>query len=155
MNVAALELLVPGTIGLLLSAAFARSCHRTLQLARASRDWPTAPGRVVANSTRTVRQSHTHPGVRVDVSYEYEVGGVCHQGTRVRFAGTRNLGKDDAERTARRYPVGSRVVVHHHPAQPELATLETTVPRRTRVLLAVATLVALGIVAGLGATLAG
>lgn len=155
MNVAALELLVPGSIGLLLSALFARSCHRTLRLARASRDWPTTSGRIVANRTRVVRPSHSNPGVRVDITYEYEVGGVCHQGTRVRFGGTGNLGKDDAERTARRYPVGSRVAVHHHPALPELATLETTVPRHAQVLLAVVLFVALAIVAGLGAVLAG
>lgn len=155
MNVAALELLVPGSIGLLLSALFARSCHRTLRLARASRAWPTTSGRVVTNRTHVVRRSHANPGVRVDITYEYEVDGVRHQGTRVRFAGTSNLAKDDAERTARRYPVGSRVEVHHHPALPELATLETTVPRRTQVLLAIAVFVAIGIVAGLGAALAG
>lgn len=48
MNVAALELLVPGSLGLLLSALFARSCLRTLRLARASRDWPTVAFAIVA-----------------------------------------------------------------------------------------------------------
>lgn len=155
MNVAALELLVPGSIGLLLCALFARSCQRTLKLARASRDWPTTSGRVVANRTLVVRKSHTNPGVRVDITYEYELGGVRHQGTRVRFARTNNLAKEDAERTAQSYPVGSRVTVHHDPAEPGLATLETTVPRHVQVLLAVAIFVALAVVAGLCAAIAG
>ena len=54
MNVAALELLVPGTLGLLLAGFGAVRCATTLRLARASRDWPTATGRVVACSTRVV-----------------------------------------------------------------------------------------------------
>ena len=52
MNVAALELLVPGTLGLLLCGFGAWRCATTLRLARASRDWPTAEGRIVACSTR-------------------------------------------------------------------------------------------------------
>jgi hypothetical protein len=45
-------------------------------------------------------------------------------------------------------------VVHHHPAQPELATLETTVLRHVQVLLAVVIFVALTVVAGLCAAFA-
>ncbi len=155
MNVAALELLVPGTLGLLLAGFGAVRCATTLRLARASRDWPTATGRVVACSTRVVRKSHGNPGVRVDVEYEFEVGGVRHRGKRVRFGGTANLPKDEAEALARRHPVGSRVTVHHAPDRPELATLETTTPKHLVGLLFVCGFVAIAIVGGVAAALTG
>lgn len=155
MNVAALELLVPGTLGLLLAGFGVVRCTTTLRLARASRDWPTAKGRVVACATRVVRKSHGNPGVSVDIDYEFEVGGVRHRGKRVRFGGTANLPKDEAEALARRHPVGSGVTVHHAPDRPELATLETTTPKHLVGLLFVCGFVAIAIVGGVAAALAG
>lgn len=155
MNVAALELLVPGTLGLLLAGFGAWRCVTTLRLARRSRDWPTAHGRIVACSTHVVRKSHSNPGVRVDLEYEFDVGGVRHSGQRVRFGGTTNLPKDEAETLARRHPVGSAVVVHHAPDRPELATLETTTPKTLVALLFVCVFVAIAIVGGVVAALAG
>jgi hypothetical protein len=155
MNVAALELLVPGTLGLLLCGFGAWRCATTLRLARASREWPTAKGRIVACSTRVVRKSHSNPGVRVDVEYEFEVGGASHRGKRVRFGGTANVPKDEAEALARRHPVGSGVTVHYAPDRPELATLETTTPKHLVVLLFVCGFVAIAIVGGVAAALAG
>lgn len=153
MNVAALELLVPGTLGLLLCGFGAWRCASTLRHARASRDWPTAKGRIVACATRIVRKSHDNPGVRVDLEYEFEVGGVGHRGQRVRFGGTANLPKDEAEALARRHAVGSSVTVHYAPERPELATLETTTPKHLVALLLVCGFVAVAIVGGLFAAL--
>lgn len=155
MNVAALELLVPGTIGLLLTGFGAWRCATTLRFARKSRDWPTAKGKVVACSTRVVRRSHSNPGVRVDIEYEFEVGGVRHRSNRVRFGGTANLPKDSAEALARRHPVGSGVTVHYAPERPQLATLETTTPKHLVALLFVCGFVAIAIAGGVAAALAG
>lgn len=155
MNVAALELLVPGTLGLLLCGFGAWRCATTLRLARASRDWPTAKGKVLACSTRVVRHSHNHRGVRVDIEYEFDVGGVRHRGKRVRFGGTAVLPKDQAETLARRHPIGSAVTVHHAPDRPELSTLETTTPKGLVALLFVCAFVAIAIVGSLVAALAG
>lgn len=155
MNVAALELLVPGTLGLLLAGFGAWRCATTLRLARSSRNWPTAKGRILACSTRVVRRRQSNPGARLDVEYEFDVGGVRHRGKRVRFGGTAYLPKDEAEALARRHPVGSAVTVHHAPNRPELATLETTTPKHLVALLFVCGFVAIAIVGGVATALAG
>jgi hypothetical protein len=107
--------------------------------AHASQSWPTAPGTVVSASISKNRvHISSEMSNRSDVIteppvestyifgfvYAYNVGGATHYGNLRRFGGYVGASDDWAARAARRYPVGSKVIVAFHPGDPDLAVLE-------------------------------
>ena len=62
-----------------------------------------------------------------DTIYAYEVDGQRFTSNHIRFGAWLNPLDTDMRLVVATYPVGKRVVVRHHPAQPQIATLETRV----------------------------
>jgi hypothetical protein len=113
--------------------------------AHLSRRWPRVPGVIAVSKLEDSGRSRLRG--RVHVAYRYNVGGVEHTGTRVRFGDWLIYSGPVAREIAVRYPAGRRVTVLHHPRNLADATLE---PAATTILY-----VWLGIAAfGLGAILA-
>jgi Protein of unknown function (DUF3592) len=138
-------------LGLILFAA----TYKTLQ-ARAVRDWPLTPGKVVI-STSEVREvrvidDRREDGYRLEprnfanIVYEYRVDGETQRNNRV------SIGEDrsnvEIAETIARYPVGTAVIVFYNPRQPREAVLERDLPNGLWRCLGIGTLVALAIVFG-------
>jgi hypothetical protein len=97
----------------------------------ASLSWPSVEGRVtsaaIREGTRRVndnRMTVYHP----EVAYEFEIDGRHYQGRHVdmsQLMGSSGgmLRQAKAEEIVDRYPIGSDVLVHYDPAQPERAVL--------------------------------
>lgn len=110
----------------------------------AARGWPVSHGRIIASGIKEtavrVRRGTSlnryRQAVRYQphIIYEYEVGGVRHQGERVHL-GSVMLASDakEAALAASRYPVGSQVAVAYDPADPTAATLELSTGWGTRI----------------------
>jgi len=92
--------------------------------ARASEDWPTVEGKVVAHAVHRQDHAHSSDTFTPIVWYEYRVGDVACKDSRLAWYAERF----DNERAAydfmqERYPVGATVRVHYDPAQPHHACL--------------------------------
>jgi Protein of unknown function (DUF3592) len=59
------------------------------------------------------------------IEYSYRVQDRDYHGTRLAFGADVAGPRDLAEKTAARYPVGSKVTVHFDPANPSFAVLDT------------------------------
>jgi hypothetical protein len=108
----------------------------------ASQTWPTAQGEVVS-ATMSENRVHIgseagHPeddprtGGAVPAStysvgfvYRYEVNGTAHYNNQRRFGAYVGSDSMSASRTARIYPVGSKVTVAFYPTDPDVSTVET------------------------------
>lgn len=130
---------MPPVAGFLISAvwfliwgALARSFWHGLQVARATRDWPSVAGQVVGtriDEERSRGDGRSSRVYRLRVRYAYVVDGVRRTSSR-RFAAelagwTSWGGRKAAERHRARYPVGAPVTAYYDPADPVLAVLET------------------------------
>jgi|GEM_PF-6224399 len=110
-----------------LGAILAVVAARDYYLARASLDWPKAPGSVISSYLRTEEKI---PGLRAlpgysvtcQVEYEYQAGGRRYRATRVAFMARGFF--DEPAAQVRRYPPGSVVTVRYPPGDPALAVLE-------------------------------
>lgn len=88
-------------------------------LSRASVDWPTAPGVVVASWLDTEGEATPR------VTYRWEVAGVPHESQQLGFDVFDKPGGRGLARTrVARYPVGAAVTVYVDPADPGRAVLE-------------------------------
>lgn len=95
----------------------------TLERARASTQWPEAPGQITVSSIRT----QVNKGKRTywaEVDYEYTVNGSQHTGNTVSFGAARNSNRQLVEKVVDRYPLGHAVKVHYDPEAPEVSVLE-------------------------------
>ena len=114
-----------------------------LQLWRgvASERWPLATGRVLSSEVRTQR---TTKGLWYEpqIRYEYQVGGIHHEGKRVAFGQSRYRYEDEARQVVDAYPAGKEVSVRTAPNRPGVSALEPGV-QNGRMMLVVA---ALGVV---------
>jgi hypothetical protein len=98
--------------------------------ALASVHWPTTQGTVLSSSI-AMHQGHTQPYWRVAVRYDYQVGGVVHQGGRLGAYGNNGeYGRDEAAARAfvASVPAGARVTVHYDPDHPDTAMLSPAAP---------------------------
>ncbi|AUH49652.1 hypothetical protein CXB49_01795 [Chromobacterium sp. ATCC 53434] len=119
---------------LLISASVAGFCWlwRQAQLANAAQDWPVAVGTVERSAVewrlRRGGDNGDQREYRADIVYRYQANGQTYRAGNVRipdagFGGSQTLAAD----TVGRYPAGSAVQVHYHPAKPAQACLETGV----------------------------
>jgi uncharacterized protein DUF3592 len=96
-------------------------------IARASRDWPTVPGRVVRSEIRTNRLANGLPGFRALVRYAYVVDDEEYEGRELAGGDFPYRSVRSATRRVGAYPVGALVTVRYSPFDPEIAVLETGV----------------------------
>jgi hypothetical protein len=96
-------------------------------IARASRDWPTVPGRVVRSEIRTNRLANGLPGFRPLVRYAYVVDDEEYEGREVAGGDFPYRSNRSATRRIASYPVGELVTVRYSPDDPEITVLETGV----------------------------
>lgn len=115
---------VPSVI-LLVSLFFVVMGTREWMLARASLAWPTVSGAVDSSkvvSSRHKSKSGHHTSHHAHVEYHYTVDEREYTNSKVAFR-VSSEGQSDAETVAARYPLGSAVIVHYDPVDPENAVL--------------------------------
>lgn len=95
-----------------------------LDNAKASRDWPTAPG-VITRSAVATKRSDGKTMYSVDVVYRYQVEGREFTCSNVFFGGNASSSNSSAaHKVAGRYPEGAEVDVSYEPDNPANAVLE-------------------------------
>ena len=114
---------IVGDLLVFLGAALLIGVAWLFHLARSSRSWASAPGRVISSKidrsfdmTAPMRMDH-----RLLLTYEYEVAGNTLRGHRVAFGDSfwaATSSRDRAERIGRDYPQDQAVTVFYDPAHP-------------------------------------
>ncbi len=89
------------------------------RLAKRSRTWPTAAGRVVATTTEQIGRMRWAP----KITYEYAVNGSTITSNRLAFDHDKSCSAGEASKIAESFPVGRRVEVFYDPALPTESTL--------------------------------
>jgi hypothetical protein len=99
---------------------------RDVQLVKASKSWPSVPGRVVHTSYReeVIKNEDTEISYVPLIQYEYQVGGQTHRGTRIAFFEQSCASSEKAVELLGAFPVGHPVTVFYDPAKPGDAVLE-------------------------------
>lgn len=116
----------PLVTALLAFAAFALLIvYAVHKQARATRRWPTVPGRIESAGVRAYEVRKTGNSrirwktrYRLDVVYSYEVAGVRYTGDRVGTGQVGSFSEAFADKAAARYAPGSAVAVHYNPENP-------------------------------------
>ncbi|MGD9007703.1 MAG: DUF3592 domain-containing protein [Desulfobacteraceae bacterium] len=95
-----------------------------------SRSWPAAEGVITKSSTRIQRNPGDSgaPATIADVWYSYIVDGIEHHNDTISHAQYGSSSARHAVQEARRYPVGSRVLVYYDPGNPHDSVLEHKTP---------------------------
>jgi len=93
-------------------------------IARASRDWPTVPGRIVRSEIRSNRGANGLPGFRTLIRYAYVVDDEEYEGREVSGGEFPYRTAHGANRRVAAYPVGELVTVRYSPDDPEIAVLK-------------------------------
>jgi len=114
-----------GGILLVVSVVFLAAAAGGVGIARASRDWPTVPGRVVRSEIRANRRANGLPGFRTLIRYAYVVDDEEYEGREVAGGEFPYRSARSANRRVAAYPVGELVTVRYSPDDPEIAVLET------------------------------
>jgi len=86
-------------------------------------DWPQAHAEIVGSLVR-VDKDPDGDTFAAQIAYNYQVAGISHHGTRVRYGAYATSNRKQAERTVVSYPVGSRHPVFVNPNDPKDAVLE-------------------------------
>lgn len=132
--------MISGGILFLVGVVFGGAAAGAIGIARASRSWPTVPGRVVRSEIRTNRKANGLPGFRTLVRYEYVVDEEEYEGRELAGGDFPYRSAHGATRRLAAYPVGAPVTVRYDPTEPEIAVLETGVSPDVLYLPAIATM---------------
>lgn len=104
-----------------------RLVWRDVQVVKASKSWPSVPGRVVHTSYRekVVKTSRSTSTFYVPlVQYEYQVGNETYLGTRLEFSEESCANTEKLFEILGSLPIGSPVAVFYDPAKPGDAVLQ-------------------------------
>lgn len=113
---------------LALGGALLRAGWRRSRLGEATRDWPSASGRVI--SAEVVTKKGYNDGeynyYSPEIRYAYEVNGQSYVGQTIKFglADVQFPGEEPAREWLTRYPVGADPEVRYDPAKPGDSALE-------------------------------
>jgi hypothetical protein len=109
-----------------------------------TRDWPSVEGVITKSSTRIQREPGTSgtPTTIADVWYTFVIDGVEFRNDTISLSQYGSSSASHAVKEARRYPVGSRVMIYYNPENPFDSVLEHKTPW-----------VFIGLFAGLGSIL--
>ena len=102
---------------------------QNLQMARASKSWPSVQGTVASSDAVQVLEStdkdgkhhYSYPAV---VRYNYSVEGQDHTGSRISFGDHSSTRKRHVQEIVKKYPAGKQVKVYYDPDFPVQAVLE-------------------------------
>jgi hypothetical protein len=139
-----MDSLIPGLIGLSLFTVPTVCLTRLIWLARSSRSWPVAEGRIISSwieKKKRGRGGMSGLGAfnyRPRVRYTYQVDGQTATGTTIFFGQCLNTNEADAKAILRSYPADLDVQVKYHPGRPNLATLQTRASGRVYLFLVLA-----------------
>lgn len=103
---------------------------RDLIRSKASMNWPTVQGKVVASSfesrrgTSHHRRSRSQTTYHPEIYYEFSVNGTFFSGNRVAYGSRSSLIRSEVKRIVDRYPKGKIVTVYYMPENPEQCLLE-------------------------------
>jgi hypothetical protein len=142
-----------GLISLSCGVLILWAAWRTVQAVKASKSWPSVPGRIIGASCRedvtggTTSDSADSETIWYTpfVQYEYQVGNQTYRGNRIAFSEERKGSLKVASKVLEAFPVGNPVTVFYDPAKPRDAVLQRREPGH-RIFLAIMglALVALG-----------
>ena len=125
-----LDLVVPAVVIFLLLGAAIEAAY-LIYIARISRAWPTAPGRVVSVLIETRRGSDGARSFRPTVDYRYQVKGVDYEGSRIDLTYDLWMARyyacfttQGAARVLDGYVPGCPVAVYYKPNHPEYSLLK-------------------------------
>jgi hypothetical protein len=91
--------------------------------------WPKAHGAVLESRVWSDETGGSPGSFHARVRYEYWVEGQRHISSTIEFGRPHLVAQQaECERIASTYPVGSRVVVHYDPHDPQIAALEAGQP---------------------------
>lgn len=103
---------------------------RSRKMARASRNWPAAPGQIISSHVGSYRsrdsKGFTKTTYQAEVEYEYSVDGQILHGNRVQFGLAGGSNGAALQAIVNRYPAGASVSVFYNPDKPAHCTLEQT-----------------------------
>lgn len=95
-----------------------------------TRNWPSVEGMVTKSSTRTQREPGASgtPTTIADVWYKFVIDGVEYHNDTISLAQYGSSSASHAVKEARRYPVGSKVIVYYNPENCHESILEHKTP---------------------------
>ncbi len=115
-----------GPIFILVGAAMFAIWLFLRKKAKATGQWPSTRGRVVASDVYRHPDTENGPGSEdVRVAYDYEVAGATLRGNRVSLSGS---GSGTTKAKLARYQPGTEVDVFYDPQKPASAVLERKLP---------------------------
>ncbi|MDB5592070.1 DUF3592 domain-containing protein [Enterovirga sp.] len=100
--------------------------HRARARAKASARWPKVAGTITEARVEFRRRSKGGSRYIPQIRYTYDVAGQRHTGARLGFGNFERTREATAQADLAAYPVGSTTQVAYDPADPTLATLNTT-----------------------------
>jgi hypothetical protein len=113
-----------------IAAWFILSGRYSRDMARASRNWPTVPGKVLASevlrSLPLTAQNSLDYTYTPTIRYAFEVGGKAYEGDTIQFGLVSGKNPILEEAVLKPYPVGAKVNVHYDPANPKNSVLDTS-----------------------------
>ncbi len=104
-----------------------RRVWRDVQLVKASKSWPSVPGRVVHTNYRenVIKTSESISTFYVPlIYYEYRVGNETYRGNRLAFSEESCASTEKALEVLGAFPIGDPVTVFYDPAKPGDAVLQ-------------------------------
>jgi hypothetical protein len=89
-----------------------------------SASWPVTTGEVTVS-----RMSGSSDSIRMDMEYEYQVGGTTYTGDRITFFEYFLVANLQQQRQfIDDHPIGTQVTVHYNPANPARSVIMRTIP---------------------------
>jgi hypothetical protein len=131
-----LEVLAGVFVFFLIGAALTWWGWTILRDARASADWPAAPG-VITDSSLEFNQDEDGDSYTPHVAYTYQVNGVSYESYTIKFGENTYSSERTAQEIIGQYPVGQEVTVFYDPTDPDSAILEPGVSGGSYIVLSV------------------
>jgi hypothetical protein len=120
-----------GPIFILVGLALFAGWYFLRKKAKATGQWPSTRGRVVASDINRYRDTDGEYQEVVRVTYDYAVAGTTLRGNRISTSGS---GSGTAKAKLARYRPGTEVDVFYDPGNPAVAVLERKLPGNVLVL---------------------
>lgn len=109
--------------------------QKSIDLAKASVEWPSVPGKVESSEVVRKRDNDGDTMYRAEIIYSYTVNGEALESDKRRIGATSSSSSSkSAYKITREYPQGQDVTVYYNPDAPEEAVLEPGVFLESKIL---------------------